>query len=51
MKQVRWFRAFGLASITLMLSVTLWAQGDPKVLLLNKLNEQLEPVPQNWTGV
>jgi hypothetical protein len=40
MKQVRWFHALGLALITLMLSVTLWAQGDPKALLLNKLNEQ-----------
>jgi len=43
MKQVRWFHAFGLAAIILMLSVTLGAQGDPKDLLLKKLNEQFVP--------
>jgi len=39
MKRVRWFRAFGLAAITLMLSVTLGAQGDPKDLPLKKLQD------------
>ena len=34
MKQVRWFHAFGLAVVTLMLSATLGAQGAPKDLLL-----------------
>ena len=43
MKQVRWFHAFGLSAITLMLSVPLGAQGDPKDLLLKKLNEQFVP--------
>jgi hypothetical protein len=43
MKKVRWFHAFGLAAVTLMLSVALGAQGDPKDLLLKKLNEQFVP--------
>jgi hypothetical protein len=43
MKQVRWFHAFGLTAITLMLSAALGAQGDPKDLLLKKLNEQFVP--------
>jgi len=44
MKQVRWFRALGLAAITLAVSHTLAAQtGDAKDLLLKKLNEQFVP--------
>ncbi len=41
MAQVRWLRVSGLAVMTLMASLTLAAQtGDPKELLLKKLNEQ-----------
>jgi hypothetical protein len=40
MKQARLFCAFGLAAIALTASLTLAAQGDPKDLLLKKLNEQ-----------
>ena len=44
MAQVRLFRAFGLALVALMLSLTLAAQtGDAKDLLLKKLNEQFVP--------
>jgi hypothetical protein len=43
MKQVRCFHGFGLTAITLMLSAALGAQGDPKDLLLKKLNEQFVP--------
>jgi hypothetical protein len=38
-----YFHAFGLAAITLLASLTLAAQGDPKDLLLEKLNEQFVP--------
>jgi hypothetical protein len=43
MKQVRWYYAYGLSAITMMLSLTLAAQGDPKDVLLKKLNEQFVP--------
>jgi len=42
-KEAKWFQAFGLSAITLMLSVTLLAQGDAKDMLLKKLNAQFAP--------
>ena len=41
MEQVRWFRAFGLAAITLMASLTLAAQGD-LAAIQQKLNAQFK---------
>jgi hypothetical protein len=44
MTQVQWFRVFGLAAIASMVTLSLAAQtGDPKDLLLKKLNEQFAP--------
>jgi hypothetical protein len=44
MTQAQWFRAFGLAAITSIVALSLAAQtGDPKDLLLKKLNEQFAP--------
>ena len=41
MKRVRWFRAFGLAAIPLMASLTLAAQGD-LAAIQQKLNAQFK---------
>jgi hypothetical protein len=41
MKQLRWFRALGLAAITLMVSLTLAAQGD-LTAIQQKLNSQFK---------
>src|ERR1035441_9357952 len=41
MEQVRWFRAFGLAAIALMASLTLAAQGD-LAAIQQKLNAQFK---------